>query len=125
VFNPGAANSCTSHGEASSLHRAPSESETTPHVSLLGRISAQHGRPPVGTSVAWPAEAHDTPIGWGVGVGVALDLQKTNSFSSGMTPNGGSKSSRFRYGNGGPTAPSRHVLGILMFQPSNTSYIFL
>lgn len=71
--------------------------------------------------MAWSAEAHDTPIGGEV---VALHLQKTNSFSSGMTPNGGSKNSRFSYANGGPIAPSRHMLRILMFQPFGRSNVF-
>lgn len=114
MFNPGVTNGCTSLGEASSLSCAPNESETAPHFCLLGRIRAQHGGPPAGTSVAGSAEAHGTPFRQGVVV--ALHLQKMNFFSSGMTPSGGHQNSRFSYGNGGPIAPSRHVLGILMFQ---------
>lgn len=61
------------------------------------------------------------PSAWEV---VALHLQKPNSYSPGMTPNGGSKNSRFSSGNGGPIAPARHMLRILMFQPSSRSDVF-
>lgn len=64
--------------------------------------------------MARSAEPMALPSGGG-GV-VALHLQKMNFFSSGMTPSGGHQNSRFTYGNGGPIAPSRHVLGILMFR---------
>lgn len=58
-----------------------------------------------------------------VGWWLALCLQTPKSFPSGVTPNGDSQNSRFSYREAGPTAPPRHVLGILMFQPSSTSEV--
>lgn len=81
MFNPGAANGFMSLREASSFHCAPCESETTPHFCWLGRISAQHGHPPGGTSLAWSTEAHDAPLS-GVVVGSASPNTKVLSFWS-------------------------------------------